>query len=130
MKKRLFELNVTGWTSYVPYFFEKACYKKDFEKAVQEAIKSKLSSITKEGRYISGHSLLEAVAPALEEQGFRRVRPDYEIGLDGDCIYCGEGKRPKIIDKETWDRIVSYNTKMQKRLRKRVMKKYRKSLKD
>ena len=110
-------LSVTGWETYIPAYFESPS-KEEFEKAVSEAIKTVIPSLEKDEGFIDGRDLQNGVMPILCEK-FKYLGIEHEVDIGGECLYSDNHQdRPKIIDDESWRRILEHNDKVHKELYK------------
>jgi len=120
----IYEINVKGYDCYIPVWFEKDCTKEEFEVSIKESIHECLPDIFKENTYISGRELLDAIVVAMEKKGFKKMKPDMEISLHGECLYsdysdhgnlsdCSE--KPEAIFEKDWKAILKHNKEIDSR---------------
>jgi len=115
MKSKIYVLALNDWEDYQPYYFECNCSKKDFRKEVTGAMeKAALKSSKKSNRnYVDGYALLKIAIPLLKKK-FRLIEADYEIQFEGMCLYSSSQRRPTIIPKQSWHKIIEHNKKIDK----------------
>lgn len=118
-----FALNVSGYETYNPIWFEKDCSKEDFELAVKEAIHECLPAIIKEDTFIDGDDLLRKSSMVLESKGFKIIKPEMEISLGGECYYNysshTEDERPDAIFDDDWSAILENNKRVKMEMHER-----------
>ena len=110
----LYVINVCGYETYEPVWFETDYSKTKFKRTVRECIDVVVRRRMQKGDgFINGHNVLDDLVPVLETIGFRKVVPDLEISLNGECYYQkGRHAKPQIFSRETWKQVVEYNQKL------------------
>lgn len=116
MKSKIYVLALNDWEDYQPYCFECNCSNKDFRQAVIEAMEEAASKLSKKNDgYIDGYALLKIAIPSLEKK-FHLVKSDYELQFGGMCRYDKSDRRPTIIPKQSWRKIIEHNDKIHKKM--------------
>ena len=108
-------VNVSGYETYEPIWFESDCSKIQFKKVVRECSEVALNKLMRKRRkdQIGGHDVLEVLVPLLEEKGFKKIVPDLEISLNGECYYSkGCYEKPAIFSRKMWKQVVEFNQKI------------------
>ena len=114
-----FRVSITGYETYSPYDFEAdktheewiKDLKSAMKKAVSSAIQKEIKHKTRLVGYIGGYELAVQLVPDLIKVGYQEIKHD-EICIGGECFYSKNERRPIIISKEDWNKIIDHNEKI------------------
>ena len=120
---KYFVVNVSGFETYDPewFFADDSWSNDDFKNALSESVEEALPKLLKGEGYICGHDVQEKIVPILEKRELKRLKPDLEVSLMGECIYranesefCNE--RPDVFSDDVWDKILKHNKMVDRKL--------------
>jgi hypothetical protein len=117
-------LNVAGYETYYPiWFYVENCSKTKYQRIVREAVNEVLPELLKDDGYIDGLDIMNLIIPILEREGLTKLNPDFEVSLNGECLYRrGKYQKPKVIPRDAWKQIVEHNEEVDKKLYERLEK--------
>jgi hypothetical protein len=109
-------VNVAGYETYSPHWFNCNCSKEEFEKIVSESIDKAVDELVEKepDGFISGYNLMDHLLPILDEQGFQEIKIDHEISIGGECLYREKYDGQEIFLDKTWKKILEQNAKIHK----------------
>ena len=109
-------VNVAGYETYSPHWFNCNCSKEEFEKIVSESIDRAVDELAEKepDDFISGYNLMDHLLPILDKQGFQEIKIDHEISIGGECLYREKYDGQEIFLDKTWKKILKQNAKIHK----------------
>lgn len=109
-------VNVAGYETYSPHWFNCNCSKEEFEKIVSESIDKAVDELVENESdgYICGMNLMDHLLPILEKNGFKEIKIDHEISIGGECLYREKYDGQEIFLDKTWKKILKQNAKIHK----------------
>lgn len=114
-------LSLVDYEEYVPRWFDCSCSKRQFDKTVRETISEVVDDYIKQHKtsydlqLIDGHIILDKTVALLNKKGFKSISCDHEISFHGMCHYYEGERRPTLISKKSWQKILRFNKKMYKK---------------
>ena len=117
---KYFVVNVSGYEEYSPEWFSTDYdywTNENFEAAVRCAVEEALPKLLEIQGYICGHEVLDAIVPLLQENGLKRLKPNLEISLKGECIYRDSeckynDERPEVFSDNVWSEVLKHNAEV------------------
>jgi hypothetical protein len=109
-------VNVAGYETYSPHWFNCNCSKEEFEKIVSESIDKAVDELVENesDSSICGMNLMDHLLPILEKNGFKEIKIDHEISIGGECLYREKYDGQEIFLDKTWKKILNQNAKIHK----------------